>query len=158
MKKYLLILILFLSSCYTKQAALNKFGCKEDRVETKIETKEVIRNVEIKIPGDSIPFFLPCDELKPKEGKNGRSSYKAIPNKQKNGYDIVSSCDSLTKTIEAKDRVINMYRETIVKDSYKEGDKVTWLGKKLQEGWDILKTILAFLGLVWVLKLIFRFK
>lgn len=154
MKKWILLLLLSvsLSSCYTKKGALEKFGCKEVKTETKIETKEVIREVKVEIPGDSIPFFLPCDEPKLVDLKKGRAGVKAIYNKEKKGYNIVSNCDSLTKVVNVKDKIIETYRKEIVKDAYQPGDKTTWFGRQIKKASDFIISLLALIGLVSLIR------
>lgn len=154
MKKWILLLLLLvsLSSCYTKKGAQNKFGCKEVKTETKIETKEVIREVKVEIPGDSIPFFLPCDEPKLVDLKKGRAGVKAVYNKEKKGYNIVSNCDSLTKVVSVKDKIIETYRKEIVKDAYQPGDKTTWFGRQIKKASDFIISLLALIGLVSLIR------
>lgn len=154
MKKWILLLLLSvsLSSCYTKKGALEKFGCKEVKTETKIETKEVIREVKVEIPGDSVAFFLPCDEPKDLSLKNGRAGIKTSYNKEKRGYNIVSNCDSLTKVVNVKDKIIETYRKEIVKDAYQPGDKTTWFGRQIKKASDFVISLLALIGLLTIIR------
>ena len=158
MRKWFLMLLLLasLSSCYTKKGALEKFGCKEVKTETKIETKEVIREVKIEIPGDSIPFFLPCDEPKDLSLNKGRANVKTSYNKEKRGYNIVSNCDSLTKVVNVKDKIIETYRKEIVKDAYQPGDKTTWFGKQIKKASDFVISLLALIGLISICRYVLR--
>ena len=158
MKKWILLLLLSasLSSCYTKKGAQNKFGCKEVKTETKIETKEVIREVKVEIPGKSISLFLPCDEPKDANVKNGHVGIKTSYNKEKRGYNVVSNCDSLTKVVNVKDKIIETYRKEIVKDAYQPGDKTTWIGRQIKKASDFIICLLALIGLLSIGRYILR--
>lgn len=154
MRKWILLLLLLvsLSSCYTKKGAQNKFGCKEVKTETKIETKEVIREVKVEIPGKSISLFLPCDEPKDASVKDGHAGIKTSYNKEKRGYNVVSNCDSLTKVVDVKNKIIETYRKEIVKDAYQPGDKTTWMGRQIKKASDFVISLLALIGLVSLIR------
>lgn len=133
-----------------------EFGCKEVKTETKIETKEVIREVKVEIPGKSISLFLPCDEPKDANVKNGHAGIKTSYNKEKRGYNVVSNCDSLTKVVNVKDKIIETYRKEIVKDAYQPGDKTTWIGRQIKKASDFIICLLALIGLLSIGRYILR--
>ena len=156
----ILLLMIGLSSCLTPQRAKEKFGCKEIATTEKTDTVETTREVPVFIPGDSATIFIPAMDYKKHWGDaivgHGKTnaSVKAVYNPEKKGYTVVANCDSLTKTIEAKDKIISMFKTSIVRQ---EQEKKSWLGQKVSNMYTFLLDVLAAIGAAFVIYLLIRF-
>lgn len=123
------LLILALSSCYTKKQAINKFGCQTIKDSTHVDTIWLERKVFIKLPGDSIRITVasPCDSngkvlpfKKELKGSNGRVN--GILESDTATNTITATCfeKEYQDTLIAKDLIIKAYREKVIKDSFEE--------------------------------------
>ena len=148
--KKIILAVLLLSSCLTPRQAQDKYGCKEIESKEKSDTIEVLKHDTVTILGDSVTTYLPCDQPKDTvylKGK-GNSSVKAVYNKAAKGYTVVANCDSLSRVIEGKDRIISTYRESIVKQV---SERKTWVGRKLESAWNYVLYTLALIGSLWII-------
>lgn len=156
----ILLLMLLLTSCITHQRAKELYGCKEIESTTKTDTSEVIREVPVFVPADSATIFIPAElDYRGNWGESitGKgsvnASVKATYNKDKKGYVVVANCDSLTKVIQAKDRVISSFKQTIVKQ---EQEKKSWLKSKVDGAMSLITKFLAILGVLFILYILMR--
>lgn len=156
----ILLLMIGLSSCLTHKRAKEIYGCKEIATTEKTDTVETTREVPVFIPADSATIFIPAMDYKKHWGDaivgHGKTnaSIKAVYNPEKKGYTVVANCDSLIKTIEAKDKIISMFKTSIVRQ---EQEKKSWLGQKINNMYTFLLDVLAAIGAAFVIYLLIRF-
>jgi hypothetical protein len=156
----ILLMMVGLSSCLTPQKAKEKYGCKEIATIEKTDTTEKVREVPVFIPADSATIFIPALDYKKHWGDaivghgSKNASVIATYDTKKGGYTIVANCDSLTKTIEAKDRIISMFKTSIVKQ---EQEKKSWLGQKINNVYDFLIKLFALIGVISIVYFLIKF-
>jgi hypothetical protein len=106
------IIILLLNSCNPQKYCAKRFPPSIVEIE-KTNTKEILRDTSIYIPGDTVKIIdtIPCPELINKSiiKKSGRATVKF--NIKDNKITAEALCDSLEKVIQLKDKEI-----TILKD------------------------------------------
>jgi hypothetical protein len=158
--KWGILLLMLLSSCITHKTAKELYGCKEIESTTKTDTSEQVREVPVFVPGDSATIFIPAEldfrsnwggSITGKGSQN--ASVKATYNPDKKGYVVVANCDSLTKVIQAKDRVISTFKSSIVKQ---EQEKKSWLSRKVDGVTSFIVKFFAVLGVLFVLYIAMR--